>query len=296
MQIDVETWLASFFGTPIAILLLLAFPSVRSFVGKYFASLMQLHFDQRIEHLKSELRRSEQQFEAELNENDRQLRALTDVTLSLRSTRQAALDARRLEAVEKLWKTKIARDRLKGLTAILAHIRLDALFAEAAKDAERFKMFGKSLERSIGADLTKVTSEISAQSERPFLPPEIWNLFSAYEAVMFYSAMVVKFLSLGTAELLNKEDTLKPIMLQVLPEYKNYIEEHGYAGYYYLLEPLEKKLLSAIYEMLDGKATDNIMLTRSAEIISAVQEHDMRSRVNIPENLKAEDIPMPSAG
>jgi hypothetical protein len=243
--------------------------------------------------LKSELRRSEEEFTANLRENERQLKSLTDTALSLRSSRQVALDGRRLQAVEKLWTAKIATDRMKMAAAMISQLNLDEMFKAANSGEPGIEKFAGMLDQLTGLDLRKEVPQASAVSERPFLPPNVWALFAAYQGVMLHSVMSLKVLSMGTAEFFKRDDTLKPLMLVALPEYKNYIEKYGFSGYYHLLDALEEKLLTALSEMLDGKDVDDATIKRSAEIMSAVRAQESGIKLNIPDSLRGPDIPDP---
>jgi hypothetical protein len=64
---------------------------------------VQHHFDKEIEELRTELRKSEETFKSELRLKETEIGALRDGILSGRTQRQAFLDRRRLDAVERLW-------------------------------------------------------------------------------------------------------------------------------------------------------------------------------------------------
>lgn len=286
-------WLLTVLGTAIALAVPFAVPAIRQAVGKYIASLVQHRFDTKIEELKSELRRNEEQFAAQLRAKEQELQSLTDTTLSLRSRRHEALDARRLQAVEKLWASKIAIDRMRTVASMVSLLKWEEVLKEVESGDPSIKEFAAVVDKLGGIDFQTEGQEISAQSEHPFLPPDVWVPFSAYQRIMLDSAVRIKAVAMGTTSLLKSEDTLQPLMLLALPEYKDYIKEHGFSGYYYLLEVLEQKLLNAITEMLDGKAMDDATLKRTAEIISAARETDISSMPEIPEELKREEVPEP---
>ncbi|WP_299935032.1 hypothetical protein [uncultured Nitratireductor sp.] len=294
MSSSIWTYVFSVFYSFATMFLVLTVPAIRAAVGKYVTGLVQHHFDERIETLKSELRRSEEQFSADLKEKDRQLKTLTETTLALRSARQTALDARRLQAVEKIWAAKIAIDRMKLAAGLVSGLNLEELFKAADKDDPRIQAVGAMLDKMSGVDLDKAASEASALSEQPFLSPKVWALFSAYQGVMTHSVIILKSLALGAMKVLKREDLLKPLMLVALPEYKDYIERFGFSGYYHLLEILEQKLLNAMAEELDGKALDDATLKRSAEIMSAVQELNAGAAPEIPEELQGQQAPAPT--
>jgi len=271
----------------------LAVPAIREAVGKYVAGFVQHRFDKRIENLKSDLRRSEEKFAADLRVNEQQLRSLADTTLSLRSSRQAALDARRLEAVEKIWTAKTATDRWKMAARMVSLLNLEEVFKAAEAGDPAIKNLGGFIDRLTGVDLKTEAPQMSATSEKPFLPPDMWVLFSAYQSVMTHSVIILKALDTGTTKYLKKEEPLKPLMLLALPEYETYIEKHGFSGYYHLLDILEQKLLNAITELLDGKAVDDATLKRTAEIMSAVRKINTQTESEVPEELRGAEIPEP---
>lgn len=287
------SWGLTVLGTAAALASSLAVPFIRETVGKYIAGLVQHRFDQRIETLKSELRRTEDKFSADLRANEQKIRSLTDAALSLRSSRQAALDARRLQAVEKLWAAKISANRMIFAAKLVSHLNLEAMFKAAEDGEQNIQKFAERLDGLTGFDLENDPPLVSAVSEQPFLPSNVWALFFAYQGVMINSVVTLKALALGTTQYLNKEDTLKASMLSVLPEYTDYIEKYGFSGYYHLLEPLDKKLLMAVQEMLDGKDVDDATLKRSAEIMSTAQTLNTEKTLEIPEALRGPEIPEP---
>lgn len=287
------TWALPILLTAGTIASTLAIPAIREGIGKYVAGFVQHRFDQRIETLKSELRRNEEKFAAELRDNEQQLRSIAETALSLRSNRQVALDARRLQAVEKLWAAKIAADRMKMAAAIMSALKMDEIFKAAEKGDLRIKSFATMLDQLTGLDLKKDVPSMSAASERPFLPLNVWALFSAYTSVMLSSVVNLKALATGTTDYIKKDDALKPVMLAALPEYRDYIEKVGSSGYYPLLEVLEEKLLSAISEALEGRDADDATIARSSDIMSAVRKLDEERKVDIPVSMRGPTPPNP---
>jgi len=295
MDISEPTWILTVIASTAAMVAPFAIPAFREGIGKYIAGFAQSHFDEKIEKLKSELRRGEEKFANELRSNEQQFKSLTEVTLSLRSSRQTALDARRLQAVEKLWAAKIATDRMRMAAALVSNLNLEEMFKAAESGNQKVQTFAGMLDKMTGLDLKQEVPQTSALSERPFLTPNVWALFSAYQGVMLQSVMQLKVLSTGTTKYFKKEDTLKPIMILALPEQKDYIDKYGFSGYYHLLDILEQKLLAAITVMLDGREMDDATLKRSAEIVAAVRMLHEEKKPEIPDSLRGPDIPTPSS-
>jgi hypothetical protein len=75
-------------------------------VGTYYKAKVekgiQHNFDQKLEELRAQLRRDEEQLKADLRTRDDEIAALRSGALSGMASRQAALDKRRLEAIEKV--------------------------------------------------------------------------------------------------------------------------------------------------------------------------------------------------
>jgi len=276
----------------VTLVFLLLIPAVRTAVGKYLSGFVQNYFDQKIEKVRSDFRQSEEKFASDLRASEQKIRLLAETTLSLRSTRQVALDSRRLQAVEKLWAAKTATDRMKMAANLVSRLNLPEVFTAAEAGEERIKSLGEIFNRISGFDV-KESQPASAQLERPFLSSDVWQIFSAYQGVMVHSAVIIHALANGTTELLNKEDTLKPLMILALPEYKTYIEQYGFSSYYNLLDILEQKLLNSIAEMLDGNGVDDATLKRSAEILSAASVFNSKAEPEIPAGLQGLEIPPP---
>jgi hypothetical protein len=285
MDPEISKWLLTVIGSAFLLAAPLAVPAIREAIGKYIAAFVQHHFDERIEKLRSELRRSEEKFAAELRTNEQQLRSLTDAALSLRSSRQAALDARRLQAVEKLWAAKIASDRMRLAANLVSHLNMDEMFKAAENGDPKIQNFANTLDSLTGLDLKEEAPQMSATSERPFLSPNVWALFSAYQGVMLHSVMPLKALATGTTKYFKKEDTVKPLLLLALPEFADYIEKYGFSGYYHLLNVLEERLLKAIQEMLEGRDVDDAALNdprRSCRQPDTSRSTPFRSRCGAP--------------
>lgn len=182
---------------------------------------------------------------------------------------------------------------MKMAAALVAHLNLDEMFKAADSGDFKIQTFAQTLDQLTGLDLKSDAPPAAAVSERPFLPPNVWALFSAYQGVMTNSVLNLKALATGTTKYFKKEDVLKPLMLLALPEYKDYIDKYGFSGYYHLLDVLEQKLLAALTQLLEGKDLDDATVRRAAEIIAAAQNASKQPEPEIPENLRGPSIPEP---
>jgi hypothetical protein len=286
--------IVSFGSTAFLLLVPLVVPAIRAALAKYVTGLVQHHFDDRLERLKSDLRQTEETVRSGLRANESRINSLTETALSLRSARQAALDARKLQAIEKLWAAKIGIDRWKLAAQIVSILNLEEAFKAAKAGDKGLEEFARAMDKSVGIQLDKQTEFPSAMSERPFLPAEVWAVYSAYVGVIIYSVMALKVLATGGARFWKNEDNQKSTMLAVLPEYQAYIEQYGVSGYYHLLDVLEQKLLNAISELLDGKDYDVAAVQRYTAIASMVGDSISDLDRAIPNELRSPEPPPPS--
>lgn len=287
-------WVLSTLASAAVLALPLLSETVRAAVAKYVAGFVEHSFEARLEKLKSELRQAEERFSSEIRRKEIEIRSLTEAVLSARSTRQAGLDARRLEAAERVWKAKVGVDKWIMASAIMQSIKFDAAAKASATD-QRVKDLFATFDGISGVDPTKELPP-AATLERPFITPNVWALFSAYQAVVFLSVAMLKMLAngVGNPELIKQEPTAK-ILKAALPEYSDYIDQWGHAGYHELLGVLEGKLLEAIQDMLDGKDSDAATLERSSAILATIKKLSTDDPTGaLPANLKEGLPPTPS--
>ena len=86
---------------------------------------IQHNFDQKLEELRAKLRSDEEQLKADRRSRDDEIAALRSGALSGMAGRQAALDKRRLEAIEKLWSAVIDRWQWKHLARLVGSLNMD---------------------------------------------------------------------------------------------------------------------------------------------------------------------------
>jgi hypothetical protein len=75
---------------------------LRSVISTRLRASVQHEFNEKVETLKTDLRKSEESFKADLRSKEAQIEALRSGALSGLTSRQAALDARRIQAVDQL--------------------------------------------------------------------------------------------------------------------------------------------------------------------------------------------------
>jgi hypothetical protein len=232
-------------------------------------------FNEQIERVRSELRRNEEQFKADLQGKEAQISALRNSVLSGSANRQALADKRRLEAVEKVWIAVNDFAMLKSLAQTMALLNFDKI-AERADDPKMqtfLQMVGGGVE--LDTSLKNV-----ARDEEHFLPELAWAYFEAYKTILYSALARYKVLRLGEKDAGRYLSTGGPkkILKAAVPHHADWIENNEPSAYYYLLEEVQKLLLTELRKIIDGQASDRDAAQRAKDIIDAInnvqQEED----------------------
>lgn len=241
---------------------------------------VQHEFDAKLAEINSRLRASEESLKADLARKQAEIVALQSGAMQARLNRVAAVDKRRIEAVDQIWSAVHGISYVKGLSAMLVGMKLDAMSAEVVKNPRAKQMFV-----DMNIDETKAIEPLKmAQQARPFLTPLAWAYYAAYQAIVMHALGTVKVLSLGmdaTKFVDNKH--LLSLVKAALPSHADYIEKFGPNAAYYLLDQLESLLLDELKGMLDGATTDMAEVARSRQILIEVDRINQHSTANTGE-------------
>lgn len=189
------------------------------FVGKnwlvaWISNSVQHRFNMEIEELRTELRKNEEHFKSDLREKEAEISTLRNSVLSGSASRQALLDRRRFEAVEKVWTNVNDLSQLKAFAAQMGVLNYKALARRAREPSMQqvLETIG-----SVVPDIQQLKSV--ARDERPFLPESAWAYFTAYRTILFGIHGRFMFLRTGVEnpeELLSKE-VMQQILKAALP-------------------------------------------------------------------------------
>ncbi len=263
---DLMSWLPSITTTT---LLALALWLSRNLIATRLAKSVEHEFNTKLESLRAELRKNEELFKADLRSKEAEIAALRGGAMTAMASRQVALDKRRLEAVDQLWSALTALGPAKAISSLMAIVKFETAAERASKDAkvrEMFTMMGA------GFDPKKIDLSDSAKA-RPFVSPMAWAVFSAYQAIAMQAVLKLEIIKsgIGGKDLLDK-DAIAKLVKAALPHQAAYIDKFGEAGYHYLLEELEGRLLDELRKMLAGVEADKSSVEQAAEILKRSNE------------------------
>jgi hypothetical protein len=261
--------LISWIDTVLLILFPISIFALRNWLRVSIEKRVQYHFDQKIESVRAELRKNEEIFKSDLRAKELEISTLRENVLTGRAQRQALLEKRRFEAVERVWASVTALAPYKSISATMAIIKFEAAAQRTPHDPN-LRQFFSLFEAQIPKDKSPA---YPAVNEQPFVSPLAWAYMSAYRAIIMSAFAQMKLLSSGIEEagrLLNS-DHLRSLLKAALPHQTEFIDNYQANTFHHLLDEIENRLLTELGSMLEGKDLDQSSIARSAEIMEAVK-------------------------
>jgi len=216
----------------------------RDWAKQLIRSGVQHDFDRELEVLRSQLRAAEQRFNEEFARKEAQLEVLRNNALGLRAHREAILETRRLQAVDRVWSEVVDLAPYKSVVLMMATMNLEAIAKRVPHDDKLRRVMGM-----IG-NLPKGEPPKAAVRERPHLSPLAWSLFSAYQAILLIAWSTAKALELGLSAKIGASTSRE---------------------YFLHVEELEKRLLDELKRMMVGEEYDSANVAKAVEILHAVE-------------------------
>jgi hypothetical protein len=262
--------LAGWISVAINVLILALVLGGRKWIEASVEKRVQHKFDQKLEAAKTELRKNEEAFKGDLRAKEAEISALRDAVLSGREQRQALLDKRRIEAVERIWEAAGRLAPFHLASATMARINFDEAAKRAPRRPELRNFFNLIAPTS---HLDPFKTEKKAIHEQPFLSPLAWAYYSAYQSILMGAYLEARMLAEGVEDAgkLLKRDHAKELLKAALPHQREFIETNDPSAYNFLLDELKDCLLAELKRMLDGKEADRDAIDHAKQIASAVK-------------------------
>lgn len=238
----------------------------RNWLKAWIQSGVEYRFNSRLEELRAELRRSEEELKSQLRIKETEITALREGVLSGRTQRQALVDKRRIEAVEKLWSGIVALSPYKGLSASVAVLNVDALARRS--DDPKIKLFIAAVATAVKRD-PEALSNNPATNERPFVSALAWAYFFSYLTIVSIAFASLKLAEVGFPNLseLFAKDNIRNLLKAVLPHRSEFIDRNEPNAYHYLLDEIEQSLLTELQKILRGEDQDSAGIEQAARIM-----------------------------
>lgn len=238
---------------------------------------VESEFSKILESYRSELRVSEEKFKYELGAKERELAALRSGAISALASRQASLDARRLQAADDVWNCVVGLSPLRFVSSIMSRIKFEEA-AEAAVHDPKVRLLVSFLDKHF--DAKNLEGQLPASRARPFVSPMLWASFSAYSTILYQALMRANAIKggIGARDFMDNEKVSK-LLKSVLPHYAKLIDDHGAAAYHHLLEDLEGQIIKEIHLSISGVEADAESIKRAADVLRQANEIALSSEL-----------------
>jgi hypothetical protein len=214
---------------------------------------IQHRFDQKLAITNSDLRAKEAE-----------IAALREMVLGGRAQRQALLDRRKLEAVERVWASLTGLAPLVMVARSMASINFDEAAKRAPNEPKLRQMFDMIAKPSL---LDNFDKEHPAVHEQPFISTLAWAYYSAYSAIVRSAFATARVLAEGVEDAgkLLIRDSGKGLLKAILPHQSDWIENNDPSVYCYLLDEIKDLLLSELKKHSKVMKLTAVRLNRLSE-------------------------------
>lgn len=274
---DWVSFIVIFLNLLILTLLLIGRTAIKSKIEKS----IELTFQTKLENLKNDMQLNRSDFESKLRKREDEISTLRDVIFSGRVNRQSLLDKRKLEAVERVWNSKIELSQYKMVASFMAQVNFDEAAKLAATD-ESVRKLAETMNQ-FAPPKEKVIKDIG--SEELFVSSIAWAYYSAYKAIItagIAQAMILEH-GLSDGHKLFKISHMQKLVETVFPNHSQSIESYSYGTCYSLLGEIEGNLLRELKNSIDGSKTDEENIEQAnaiMNILSEIEKADSSAKLN----------------
>lgn len=227
--------------------------SIKTWLTTFVEGAVNTRFEKELEELRSDLRRKE----AEIG-------ALQANVLGGRAGRQALLDKRRVESIEKLWLSTLKLNQFHGSVTMIGLIKLEAVDKHIEEEhTHKVKEFLQTL---VGKDLDEKLSDFGLDEEcRLYVPTQCWKLFKAYKGFLLFCYMRLRAASKGVGGKYFKDEYVINEIKEILPHFSDYLDKWGLAGAAQLADRVRDLLFESLRAALNTNEDDvaNVAATRA---------------------------------
>lgn len=261
----------------------------RSLIAERLKASVKHEFDEKLEAVKADGREREARLQAELRGRDQQLQLLQSGVLSAHASRQAALDARRLDAVDALWSAFHGLAPLRTAARFMETIKYDSALTHAATDPN-IRAFFSDLAKMAGVTTEQLQARAadSPWKARLYVNEQTWKLFNAYQGVLHVLLLRLKQLENGLGKDFTKVAESIAEVKALLPHYTKFLDDGGADVLPFLVDSLgaafERELLSMLNNeprgAQDVEATGALMVAAEKFISSSQKTASVGSPVH----------------
>ena len=272
-------------SSAVAALLLIALVWLaRTAIAVRLRASVQFEFNQKLEATKAdfkereialqgELKAQDTRLQAELRSKEQQLQLLQSGVLTARASRQAALDARRLDAVDALWASFNELANLRAAARLMEVVKYDQAMTHAASDPKTREVFSEMAKfAQVNNDKLQELKLGSPWKARLYVTDQAWQLFKVYQGVLYVLLIRLKQLEAGVTVDFTKFNETVDEVKRALPHQSDFLEKLGGDGLAYVVEELAAAFERELMSMLKDEPRSEADLHQTRLVIQAAEK------------------------
>lgn len=223
--------------------------------------------------LQAELRAQDSRLQAALRNREQQLQLLQSDVLNARASRQAALETRRLDAIDLLWSSFQGLAPLRLATKMMEPIDFNKALKESATD-QKTRAFFSDIAKMAGVSTEQLQARAADTpwKARLYVSDQSWKLFEAYQGVLNVFLLRLKQLEIG----IDKDITLieKSIaeVKEALPHYTDLLDKYGGDVLPILIDDLGKAFELSLLKMLKNEPSSAQDIEEVGSLMAAAEK------------------------
>lgn len=265
MTQDVSSWIPA---VTVQVFVVAIVWMAKSLIITRLTNSVRFEFDDKLEVLRSKLRKNEEELKFRLKSRDDEIKILKESVIMASIGRKQEIEKKKLEAIDEIWRTVNAFGALKVLSAFMNGIDFDAA-CELPPDSGIMRLM-KAFEVEIKIEEINKGCRVNA---RPYVSPWIWAIYSSIISIYASAIMRCNVLLNGVNNpKLIKHEVIDDLLKTVVPQHSELIDEYSYRCYHSLLEDLENMLVDEMRDFINGKDVDASNVEAAAKVIRLSQE------------------------
>jgi hypothetical protein len=227
----------------------------RNYVREWIVGTVRHDFERKLETLRADFRSKEEH-----------TKATREGPLSSAAAAQAIIMERRLKAVDELWVAVNDWHAFRINATVVGMLNFEVASQQVATQPGLQKMM-----KSFEVSLEKLQKVNKADAAQPYLSDILWALYLAYMSIFFSAILKANALATGLdARPFLDEKRLNEMLIQALPDWKQFIIDHGHKAPHLLIDTLRQRMLQEVRRIISGREDDNESVARAAAIVNAV--------------------------
>ncbi|TIX18963.1 MAG: hypothetical protein E5W97_29520 [Mesorhizobium sp.] len=249
---------------------------MRDTVANFLSKTVEHRFEKKLE-----------TFKAGIRDNEKELDQIRSFLVSARRERDAAIQAKRLEAAEILLRARHGLSELSMLVEYMKILNTEQILK--AKDPKIIEFVDMLMKPFDVDEKIKKLGAIDKTIPRLYLSENSLKAFDAYQSIIFHAAMMLKLLSIPLRDKgdLIKTGILSKTVIDLVPASKEGFDKWGEEYAYYWSTYFHDQILQALRHEVSG-ADD---MTRDAESVQRLALDSRRAQINIRSSLEQIGLP-----